>query len=102
MGLIVVVLLLVAVTPGWGLRVNVTEVRTCPRLHLSLENGRVVPMGMDHIKEGSRVPVEGSWAEFSCDPGFRLVGSDRSDCTRSGTWSHPKPVCESEEGIWGG
>ena len=67
--------------------------RTCPKLHLSLENGRAVARGTE------RVPVEGSWAEYSCDPGFRLVGSARSDCTKSGRWSDPKPVCERE---WGG
>ncbi|XP_050162000.1 gamma-aminobutyric acid type B receptor subunit 1-like [Myiozetetes cayanensis] len=62
--------------------------RTCPRTHLSLENGRVVPRGLE------RVPVEGTWAEYSCEPGFRLVGSARSNCTKLGRWSHPKPVCE--------
>ncbi|NWI93975.1 GABR1 protein, partial [Pitta sordida] len=58
-----------------------SPVRTCPRLHLSLENGRVVASAMD------RVPVEGTVAEFSCDSGFRLLGSARANCTKLGRWS---------------
>ncbi|NXP83430.1 GABR1 protein, partial [Ramphastos sulfuratus] len=56
-------------------------VRTCPKLHLSLENGQVVAEGME------RVPVEGSWAEYSCNSGFQLVGTARSNCTKLGRWS---------------
>ncbi|NXA65882.1 GABR1 protein, partial [Mohoua ochrocephala] len=55
-------------------------VRTCPKVQLSLENGQVTARAME------RVPVEGTWAEFSCDPGFRLVGAARSNCTKSGRW----------------
>ncbi|XP_030921342.1 gamma-aminobutyric acid type B receptor subunit 1, partial [Geospiza fortis] len=52
--------------------------RTCPKSHLSLENGQVAAGDME------RVPVEGTWARFSCQPGFRLVGAARSNCTKSG------------------
>ncbi|XP_044837527.1 gamma-aminobutyric acid type B receptor subunit 1 isoform X1 [Mauremys mutica] len=62
--------------------------RTCPKIHLSLENGQAVPRGME------RVPVEGTWVEYHCNPGFRLAGSARSNCTKVGRWSLPKPVCE--------
>ncbi|XP_063178167.1 gamma-aminobutyric acid type B receptor subunit 1-like, partial [Chroicocephalus ridibundus] len=62
--------------------------RTCPKMHLSLENGQAVARAME------RVPVEGTWTEYSCNPGFRLVGSARSNCTKLGRWSTPKPVCE--------
>ncbi|XP_034645121.1 gamma-aminobutyric acid type B receptor subunit 1-like [Trachemys scripta elegans] len=62
--------------------------RTCPKIHLSLENGQAVPRGME------RVPVEGTWVEYHCNPGFRLVGSARSNCTKVGRWSFPKPICE--------
>ncbi|XP_032940123.1 gamma-aminobutyric acid type B receptor subunit 1-like isoform X1 [Catharus ustulatus] len=61
--------------------------RTCPKSHLSLEHGLVATGAME------RVPVEGSWAEFRCHPGFRLLGSARSNCTKSGRWSDPKPQC---------
>nr|XP_032636542.1 gamma-aminobutyric acid type B receptor subunit 1-like [Chelonoidis abingdonii] len=62
--------------------------RTCPKIHLSLENGQAVPRSME------RVPVEGTWVEYHCNPGFRLVGSARSNCTKVGRWSFPKPICE--------
>ncbi|NXB52519.1 GABR1 protein, partial [Leucopsar rothschildi] len=60
---------------------GVPTVRTCPKSHLSLENGQVATGAME------RVPVEGSWAEFRCQPGFRLLGSARSNCSKSGRWS---------------
>uniref|UniRef100_A0A674JSZ0 Sushi domain-containing protein n=1 Tax=Terrapene triunguis TaxID=2587831 RepID=A0A674JSZ0_9SAUR len=69
--------------------------RTCPKIHLSLENGQAVPRGME------RVPVEGTWVEYHCNPGFRLVGSARSNCTKVGSWSFPKPICERESGHGG-
>ncbi|NXK98814.1 GABR1 protein, partial [Formicarius rufipectus] len=56
-------------------------VRTCARSHLSLEHGQVLARGLE------RVPVEGTWAEYRCDPEFRLVGSARSNCTKLGRWS---------------
>ncbi|XP_074928174.1 gamma-aminobutyric acid type B receptor subunit 1-like [Chelonoidis abingdonii] len=69
--------------------------RTCPKIHLSLENGQAVPRSME------RVPVEGTWVEYHCNPGFRLVGSARSNCTKVGRWSFPKPICECESGHGG-
>ncbi|KYO25543.1 butyrophilin subfamily 1 member A1-like [Alligator mississippiensis] len=62
--------------------------RMCPKIHLSLENGRAVPQAME------RVPVEGTWVEYHCNSGFRLVGSSRSNCTKAGRWTSPKPICE--------
>ncbi|XP_049648746.1 gamma-aminobutyric acid type B receptor subunit 1 isoform X2 [Accipiter gentilis] len=69
--------------------------RTCPKMHLSLENGQAVARAME------RVPVEGTWTEYSCNPGFRLVGSARSNCTKLGRWSTPKPICELRRPISG-
>ncbi|NXQ55462.1 GABR1 protein, partial [Anthoscopus minutus] len=60
---------------------GVPAVRTCPRSHLSLEHGQVTSGSPE------APAVEGSWAEFRCQPGFRLQGSARSNCTRSGRWS---------------
>ncbi|XP_060094768.1 gamma-aminobutyric acid type B receptor subunit 1-like [Heteronotia binoei] len=63
--------------------------RTCPKMHLSLENGQA------HARAIERVPVEGTWVEYRCNTGFHLVGSPRSNCTKAGRWSSAKPVCES-------
>ncbi|XP_015269374.1 PREDICTED: gamma-aminobutyric acid type B receptor subunit 1 [Gekko japonicus] len=62
--------------------------RTCPKMHLSLENGQT------HVWAMERVPVEGTWVEYRCNSGFHLVGSPRSNCTKMGRWSSAKPVCE--------
>uniref|UniRef100_A0A6I8S6H8 Gamma-aminobutyric acid (GABA) B receptor, 1 n=1 Tax=Xenopus tropicalis TaxID=8364 RepID=A0A6I8S6H8_XENTR len=61
---------------------------TCSRMHLKLENGRADVRGM------GRVPMEGTSVQFACDPGFLLVGSSHSLCTKSGKWDHPKPICQ--------
>lgn len=63
-------------------------VRTCSKIHLSLENGQA------HVRAMERVPVEGTWVEYRCNPGFHLVGNPRSNCTKVGRWSSSKPVCE--------
>ncbi|XP_025022148.1 gamma-aminobutyric acid type B receptor subunit 1-like [Python bivittatus] len=62
--------------------------RTCPKMHLNLENGQV------NVRAIERVPVEGTWLEYRCNPGFYLVGSPHSNCTKVGRWSSAKPVCE--------
>ncbi|KAG8127864.1 hypothetical protein E2320_014755 [Naja naja] len=62
--------------------------RTCPKMHLNLENGQVT------VRAIERVPVEGTWVEYRCNPGFHLVGTPRSNCTKVGRWSSTKPVCE--------
>ncbi|NXH84219.1 GABR1 protein, partial [Edolisoma coerulescens] len=77
----------------WTAMGHPSRCRECPRgvtvgRFRRLENGQVTARAME------RVPVEGTWAEFSCDPGFRLVGAARSNCTKSGRWSTPKPLCE--------
>ncbi|XP_075434109.1 gamma-aminobutyric acid type B receptor subunit 1 isoform X7 [Ascaphus truei] len=61
---------------------------TCPRMHLKLENGRAEVQGT------GRVPMDGTTVLFTCDPGFLLVGSSHSLCTKVGKWDHPKPTCQ--------
>ena len=34
--------------------------------------------------------------QFSCNPGFRLEGSETSECERTRRWSHSPPRCNSE------
>ena len=37
----------------------------------------------------------GSYAQFSCDKGFKLVGADSRLCQANGDWSLSQPTCES-------
>ncbi|KAK6324232.1 hypothetical protein J4Q44_G00065710 [Coregonus suidteri] len=58
----------------------------CLRVWTSLENGRVSewPLGP---------PVEGTVLQYSCLPGFILVGRNSTHCNKLGQWDWPKPVC---------
>ncbi|XP_043940284.1 gamma-aminobutyric acid type B receptor subunit 1-like [Protopterus annectens] len=62
--------------------------RNCSKMWLNLENGRA------HVHSMELTPVEGTTVEYECRSGFQLVGSIRSQCTKSGHWDHPKPFCE--------
>ncbi|XP_043940283.1 gamma-aminobutyric acid type B receptor subunit 1-like [Protopterus annectens] len=62
--------------------------RNCSKMWLNLENGRPIIHNME------LVPLDGTTVEYRCNPGFELVGSIRSQCSKSGKWDHPKPVCE--------
>uniref|UniRef100_A0AAY4BIM5 Sushi domain-containing protein n=1 Tax=Denticeps clupeoides TaxID=299321 RepID=A0AAY4BIM5_9TELE len=61
----------------------------CARMWTSLENGRVSawPLGP---------AVEGTVLQYSCQPGFFLVGRNTTHCTKVGKWDSPKPVCHCE------
>ncbi|XP_067467851.1 gamma-aminobutyric acid type B receptor subunit 1-like isoform X1 [Thunnus thynnus] len=58
----------------------------CPRVWTSLENGRVSswPLGP---------PVEGTVLQYTCLPGFILMGRNTTQCNKLGKWDTPKPVC---------
>lgn len=61
----------------------------CPRVWTSLENGRVSewPLGP---------PVEGTVLQYSCLPGFILIGRNSTHCNKLGKWDSRKPVCHCE------
>uniref|UniRef100_A0A8K9WT68 Gamma-aminobutyric acid (GABA) B receptor, 1b n=1 Tax=Oncorhynchus mykiss TaxID=8022 RepID=A0A8K9WT68_ONCMY len=61
----------------------------CPRVWTSLENGRVSewPLGP---------PVEGTILQYSCLPGFILIGRNSTHCNKLGKWDSLKPVCHCE------
>ena len=60
---------------------------TCP--DLSLANGQIT---YDPLSSSNQYPVD-SVASFTCDYGYRLLGSDSTTCHSSGTWSEPTPTC---------
>ena len=37
-----------------------------------------------------------SIANYSCDPGYNLVGVNQRICTSAGTWNNGEPTCQSE------
>uniref|UniRef100_A0A674DLY6 Gamma-aminobutyric acid (GABA) B receptor, 1b n=1 Tax=Salmo trutta TaxID=8032 RepID=A0A674DLY6_SALTR len=61
----------------------------CPRVWTSLENGRVSELALGP-------PVEGTVLQYSCLPGFILVGRNSTHCNKLGKWDSPKPVCHCE------
>uniref|UniRef100_A0A8K9WTK2 Gamma-aminobutyric acid (GABA) B receptor, 1b n=1 Tax=Oncorhynchus mykiss TaxID=8022 RepID=A0A8K9WTK2_ONCMY len=65
----------------------------CPRVWTSLENGRVSqwPLGP---------PVEGTVLQYSCLPGFILVGRNSTHCNKLGKWDSPKPVCHCKKKLY--
>ncbi|KAJ0003571.1 hypothetical protein NQD34_008669 [Periophthalmus magnuspinnatus] len=65
----------------------------CPRMWTSLENGRVMswPPGP---------PVEGATLQYSCLPGFILVGRNSTQCNKMGKWDSPKPVCHCKKKLY--
>ena len=36
----------------------------------------------------------GSLADYTCNPSYRLVGTDSRQCQENGTWSGEAPTCE--------
>uniref|UniRef100_A0A8C9G9Z5 p-selectin n=1 Tax=Pavo cristatus TaxID=9049 RepID=A0A8C9G9Z5_PAVCR len=45
----------------------------------------------------------GSTCDFSCQPGFELMGSQSRECTAMGTWSKDTPRCKGRaaDRVWG-
>ena len=39
--------------------------------------------------------MTGISTNFTCDPGYELVGAETITCKRDGRWSDPPPVCHS-------
>lgn len=37
--------------------------------------------------------VDSKLVGYSCDEGFRLIGSTTARCMQNGTWSSPPPEC---------
>ncbi|XP_054546659.1 complement receptor type 1-like [Talpa occidentalis] len=52
------------------------------------------PLHGRHTGSSQALFVPGTSVDYSCDPGFLLVGSKSSRCAPSGTWSPSAPRCE--------
>ncbi len=64
-----------------------TEIK-CPALK-DPENGSV--------NDGDNLP--GTIAKYTCDYGFRLVGSSKRLCQNYGSWAGEAPICERKTTI---
>ncbi|XP_054836402.1 complement receptor type 1 [Eublepharis macularius] len=47
-----------------------------------------------YTSQSSEVFTKGAFVEYSCDPGYHLIGEAIIDCTESGSWSSQTPSCE--------
>uniref|UniRef100_A0A3P9ACA8 Gamma-aminobutyric acid (GABA) B receptor, 1b n=1 Tax=Esox lucius TaxID=8010 RepID=A0A3P9ACA8_ESOLU len=48
-----------------------------------------------HLGMG-RLPIRGTELQYSCLPGFVMVGRNSTHCNNMGNWDSPKPVCHCE------
>ena len=46
------------------------------------------------------VTVFGSFLDYSCDPGYSLVGDNPRTCLENGDWSGTEPSCDGEIQLW--
>ena len=37
--------------------------------------------------------------DFTCNPGYNLIGDNSTFCQSNGTWSKPAPICQSKRAI---
>ncbi|XP_064383648.1 CUB and sushi domain-containing protein 3-like [Halichondria panicea] len=71
---------------SWAGEVPICEQIECPALK-DPENGSV--------DDGDNLP--GTIAKYTCDYGFKLVGSSKRLCQNYGSWTREAPVCEQIE-----
>ncbi|XP_066480759.1 complement receptor type 1-like [Tiliqua scincoides] len=49
-----------------------------------------------HNREKSELFTSGVLVEYSCEPGYNLIGESTIYCTESGSWNSTAPKCEGE------
>ncbi|XP_056124585.1 sushi, von Willebrand factor type A, EGF and pentraxin domain-containing protein 1 isoform X2 [Rhinichthys klamathensis goyatoka] len=57
----------------------------------------VVESSVSQLRSSSKAVNPGSKVQFSCSPGFYLVGEPVQQCLNRGQWSHAEPICERVE-----
>lgn len=70
-------------------------------VQISLPVGRLCPSpsAIDHGQhngEDVKLFVPGKSVNYSCDPGYSLIGKTTLHCMVNGSWSIPYPWCEGE------
>ncbi|CAH2318621.1 Hypothetical predicted protein [Pelobates cultripes] len=72
-------------TGNWNSAGPLCKVQVCP-VPNSISNGSFVPINTQYIYQDS--------VNFTCNPGFILVGVNSISCTAMGTWSSAGPQCK--------
>uniref|UniRef100_A0A671PAW8 Sushi, von Willebrand factor type A, EGF and pentraxin domain-containing protein 1 n=1 Tax=Sinocyclocheilus anshuiensis TaxID=1608454 RepID=A0A671PAW8_9TELE len=57
----------------------------------------LVEASVPQLRSSSKAVSPGSKVQFSCSPGFYLVGEPVQQCLNRGQWSHAEPMCERVE-----
>uniref|UniRef100_A0A8D0HJL3 Sushi domain-containing protein n=1 Tax=Sphenodon punctatus TaxID=8508 RepID=A0A8D0HJL3_SPHPU len=70
-----------------ALRYFPPSVLQCPHPP-AIVNGKHSAWGLEDFDSGTYV-------NYSCDPGYLLIGESSIWCTASGMWSLPRPQCEA-------
>jgi len=70
-------------------------------VRISLPAGKLCPSPSaiehgQHDNKDVKVFIPGTSVNYSCDPGYSLIGKTTLYCTVNGTWSIPYPRCEGE------
>ena len=68
----------------------ITFVVHCPQLSLSF--GLILYHNARHL-DGTDVYVVNSVADFTCNHGYRIEGSNTTTCQQSGMWDQETPTC---------
>lgn len=78
--------------------INLTmcQCNICCPLFWSLLDCPLVESSVSQLRSSSKAVNPGSKVQFSCSPGFYLVGEPVQQCLNRGQWSHAEPICERE------
>uniref|UniRef100_A0A8C2AZW3 Sushi, von Willebrand factor type A, EGF and pentraxin domain-containing protein 1 n=1 Tax=Cyprinus carpio TaxID=7962 RepID=A0A8C2AZW3_CYPCA len=57
----------------------------------------LVDASVPELRSSTKAVSPGSKVQFSCSPGFYLVGEPVQQCLNRGQWSHAEPICERVE-----
>ncbi|XP_051576791.1 sushi, von Willebrand factor type A, EGF and pentraxin domain-containing protein 1 isoform X5 [Myxocyprinus asiaticus] len=60
-------------------------------------NCPLLEASVPQLRSSSTAVSPGSKVQFSCSPGFYLVGEPVQQCLNRGQWSHAEPICERVE-----
>ena len=66
-------------------------------LFLDVDCGRVQPLLRGEVQYSNGSTHLGSIAMYTCNAGFRMIGTRIRYCTENGKWSDGAPKCEGRD-----